>query len=217
MDKTKTIYERLLDVMVEVPAIAKSDRNEHQKFNFRGIDAVVNAVGPALRKHGVMVIPTVLQYDYSVEEFGQNRTKMGHVRVQVQYEFIGLAGDKVIAISVGEATDSGDKGTAKAMSVAFRTALLQTLCLPTDELDPDAYSYERSAPVVDKKEKPQKESAYQKFVAMLNNAPTLAELDIAISHIQQFFAQGNKLRDEEVVALRELVSDMRAKFERGGK
>lgn len=41
--------------------------------------------------------------------------------------------------------DSGDKATAKAMSVAFRTALLQALCLPTDEIDPDAESYERSS------------------------------------------------------------------------
>jgi hypothetical protein len=41
--------------------------------------------------------------------------------------------------------DSGDKATAKAMSVAFRTALLQSLSLPTDEVDPDAHSYERSS------------------------------------------------------------------------
>ena len=44
--------------------------------------------------------------------------------------------------------DAGDKATAKAMSVAFRTALLQSLCLPTDDIDPDAQSYERSEKVV---------------------------------------------------------------------
>jgi hypothetical protein len=45
---------------------------------------------------------------------------------------------------LGEAMDSGDKAVAKAMSVAFRIALLQALALPTDEPDPDSYSYERS-------------------------------------------------------------------------
>jgi hypothetical protein len=47
--------------------------------------------------------------------------------------------------------DAGDKATAKAMSVAFRTALLQSLSLPTDDVDPDAHSYERSsaAPEID--------------------------------------------------------------------
>jgi hypothetical protein len=44
----------------------------------------------------------------------------------------------------GEAFDSGDKATAKAMSVAFRIALLQGLSLPTDETDPDAQTYERA-------------------------------------------------------------------------
>jgi len=45
-----------------------------------------------------------------------------------------------------ESMDSGDKATAKAMSVAYRTALLQTLCLPTDDVDPDAETYVRSEP-----------------------------------------------------------------------
>ena len=42
-----------------------------------------------------------------------------------------------------EAWDSGDKAAPKAMSVAFRTALLQALALPTDDPDPDSQSYER--------------------------------------------------------------------------
>ncbi len=50
--------------------------------------------------------------------------------------------------------DGGDKATAKAMSVAFRIALLQALALPTSEPDPDSSSYERSprmtAPIRDK-------------------------------------------------------------------
>jgi hypothetical protein len=70
---------------------------------------------------------------------------MGHVRVKVTYTFIGVNGDTIKATVVGEAMDSGDKATAKAMSVAFRTALLQSLSLPTDEVDPDAHSYERSS------------------------------------------------------------------------
>jgi hypothetical protein len=67
------------------------------------------------------------------------------VKVKVTYTFIGASGDSIKATVVGEAMDSGDKATAKAMSVAFRTALLQALSLPTDEPDPDATSYERSS------------------------------------------------------------------------
>lgn len=138
------IYAKLAQVMDEVGAVRKTERNTNQQFNFRGIDAVVNAVSPALRKHGVVVVPSLHSIDYQTVEVGQNRTRMGHVRVQVSYTFAAADGSQVAAFVAAEAMDSGDKATAKAMSVAFRTALLQTLCLPTDETDPDAQSYERS-------------------------------------------------------------------------
>ena len=144
MDKLP-IAQALNEVMKAVGGIAKKDRNQSQGFNFRGIDSVVNAVSPQLQKFGVVVVPTVEDYSYDTVEIGRNRTAMGHVKVKVTYTFIGASGDAIKTTVVGEAMDSGDKATAKAMSVAFRTALLQALCLPTDEPDPDATSYERSS------------------------------------------------------------------------
>ena len=138
------VIKALSDVMAEVGAVKKGDFNEGQRFNFRGIDAVVNAVSPALRKHGVIVTPDVESIEYGTVEVGRNRTPMGHVRVVVRYTFTAGDGSSVTATVPGEAMDSGDKATAKAMSVAFRTALLQALCLPTDEPDPDSHSYERA-------------------------------------------------------------------------
>lgn len=143
--KNLPIAQALNEIMKEVGAVKKSDRNQSQGFNFRGIDAVVNAVSPALQKYGVIVFPTVEGYEYSTVEIGKNRTAMGHVKLKVTYTFIGANGDAIKTTVCAEAMDSGDKATAKAMSVAFRTCLLQTLALPTDEPDPDATSYERSS------------------------------------------------------------------------
>ncbi|CAB4156466.1 Essential recombination function protein [uncultured Caudovirales phage] len=143
-----TITQALNAIMKNVGAVRKGDRNQAQGFNFRGIDAVVNAVAPQLQEYGVIVYPTVEEYDYTNVEIGKNRTVMGHVKVKVTYTFVGQAGDAIKSTVVGEAMDSGDKATAKAMSVAFRTALLQTLSLPTDEPDPDSQTYERSEKVV---------------------------------------------------------------------
>jgi hypothetical protein len=145
MENKLPIAQALNEIMKAVGAIAKKDKNTAQGFNFRGIDSVVNAVSPALQKFGVVVVPSVEEYEYQTVEIGRNRTAMGHVRVKVTYTFIGANGDTINATVVGEAMDSGDKATAKAMSVAFRTALLQSLSLPTDEVDPDAISYERSS------------------------------------------------------------------------
>jgi len=142
-----SIYPALAAVMADVQAVAKRDRNTHQNFNFRGIDAVMNAVGPALRTHKVIVAPTVERVDYEHVKTttGKDATAC---RVQVTYTFYAEDGSHVATSVAGEAWDSGDKACPKAMSVAFRTALLQALCLPTDEPDPDEHVYER-ATVVD--------------------------------------------------------------------
>lgn len=144
-----TIYQALAAVMSDVQAVGKKERNQAQGFQFRGIDAVVNAVGPVLRTHGVIVVPQLVSSDYSTVEIGQKRTMMGHARIVVRYEFFGPEGDSITSTVAAEAMDSGDKATAKAMSVAFRTCLLQALCLPTDEPDPDHDLFERSAAELD--------------------------------------------------------------------
>ena len=138
------IFGALSAVMGEVSSVGKDERNAGQGFNFRGIDAVVNAVGPALRKHGVIVVPRVQSCDYGTIEIGEKRKATAHVRVVVEYIFIAQDGSTISCTTAGEAMDAGDKATAKAMSVAFRIALLQALALPTSEPDPDASSYERS-------------------------------------------------------------------------
>lgn len=141
------IQQSLIEVMKEVGAVGKNDRNTAQGFAFRGIDAVINAVSPAFQKHGVIVVPTVVDKETSMIESAKGKA-MTHVQLKVAYTFYGTEGDFLSATVYSEAMDYGDKATAKAMSVALRTALLQTLALPTDEPDPDAQSYERSATVI---------------------------------------------------------------------
>jgi hypothetical protein len=141
------IYAALGAVMKQVGAVKKGDRNKSQGYVFRGVDAVVNAVYPAMVEHGVIVQPNVRDFQYGSVEVGKDRTPMGHARVVVEYTFTSTEdGSAVITSAAGEAFDSGDKATPKAMSVALRTALLQSLMLPTDEPEPDSYSYERAAP-----------------------------------------------------------------------
>jgi hypothetical protein len=138
------IYPSLHAVMNAVQSVSKRDRNTHSNYNFRGIDAVMNAVGPALREHGVIVVPNVRDIEVSDTRTSQNKPAT-RVVVKVNYTFLSAKdGSSIVTCSVGEAMDSGDKATPKAMSVAFRTLLLQALCLPTDEPDPDSFTYEQA-------------------------------------------------------------------------
>lgn len=139
------IYAALAAVMADCDHVAKRDRNTQQNFAFRGIDAVVNAVGPILRKHRVIVAPALVSADYAPVTLSGGKVATS-CRVVAEYVFYAEDGSSITARVAAEAFDLGDKATPKAMSVAFRTALLQALALPTDEPDPDSQSYERAAP-----------------------------------------------------------------------
>lgn len=145
MSEGTSVVQALAAVMAEVQAVGKDGHNSSQNYAFRGIDGVMNAVGPALRKHGVVIVPTVLDSNYRDVEVGQRRTLMREVTVTVRYTVHGPTGDTISGVVCGESMDSGDKGTAKAFSVAYRTFLLQALTIPTHQPDPDEQTYERSA------------------------------------------------------------------------
>jgi hypothetical protein len=146
-EKPKNVIEAMLAVMREVTVLGKHERNTTpgQNYNFRGIDATVNALGPAMRKHGLVGIPTLLKVERRGVQTSQGKAQQAS-EVEVEYRFYGPGGvqDTVSAIVPGESWDSGDKGVSKAMSVAMRIALLQSFALPTDERDPDADTYERA-------------------------------------------------------------------------
>jgi len=138
-----TAREVILAVMQEVQGVAKRDRNSAQGFNFRGIDAVVNKVGPALRNAGGFILPEVKEVTHLTALTAKGST-VNVCHMTVQYGIYGLDGEPVVGIVHSESMDSGDKATAKALSVAMRSFLLQVLALPTDEPDPDSFSYEAS-------------------------------------------------------------------------
>jgi hypothetical protein len=134
---TDPIVTLLHKVMLEVTSIGKSDFNDFHKFNFRGIDTVLQHVGPAFRNHGIVVMPEVRNIE-SLELTSKENKRKRSVTLTVAYTFYGPAGDCITAVVPGEANDTEDKASSKAMSVAYRTALLQVLSVPTNERDPHA-------------------------------------------------------------------------------
>lgn len=147
-DETPTptlAVRKMLAVMNDVRELAKGEYNQQQQYRFRGVDAVMNAVGPAFRNHGIVVQSSVIEL--RVDSFQTSKgTVMNRAIVAVEFRFTADDESFVSAQSYGEASDTMDKSVPKAMSVAYRTALLQALCLPTHEQDPDqSESYERVA------------------------------------------------------------------------
>ena len=136
------IFESINKVMDDIGAIGKSTKNQQQGFMYRGIDAVMNALNPALVKHKVFVVPEVLEQTREERTSAKNTTLLYSI-IKVKYTFYAEDGSSVSATVIGEGMDSGDKATNKAMSIAFKYACFQVFCIPTEEMvDPDAEVHE---------------------------------------------------------------------------
>lgn len=193
-----TVYEAFSTVMGQVQGIRKGDRNNQQGFNFRGIDAVLNAVGPALREHGVVIVPQARNIEaerYQTAKGGQ----MKNVTVEMQYTVYGPEGDSFDGSAFGEAADAGDKAVSKAQSVAYRTFLLQSLTVPTDEPDPDASSHERSSePPFSSL--PAKREKVRKIAAEKQVSPAELKAQMAVEGITGKLDTGTEDQVDKVIA-----------------
>lgn len=127
------IFESINAVMKDCGYIAKSEKNPQQGYKFRGIDAVMNALNPALIKNKVFVVPEVLEQTREERHTAKGGLLIYSI-VKVRYTFFAEDGSSVQACVIGEGMDSGDKATNKAMSAAFKYACFQTFCIPTEEM-----------------------------------------------------------------------------------
>lgn len=132
------IYKKMSDVMKDVGAIGKDQKNTQQGFKFRGIDQFVNALYPALTKHGVFMSPRATSFTHELKDVVRGSGKAGvdkHVSIMMEYDFYAEDGSKVTVGPVpAEGLDSGDKATNKALSAALKYALIQTFSIPTEDM-----------------------------------------------------------------------------------
>jgi len=136
------IFETITAVMADIGAVGKTSKNQQQGFMFRGIDAVMNALAPALAKNKCFVVPEILEQTREERQSARGGTLLYSI-CKIKYTFYAEDGSNVSAVVIGEGMDSGDKATNKAMSIAFKYACFQVFCIPTEEMqDPDAECHE---------------------------------------------------------------------------
>lgn len=123
--------------------VGKNQRNTQQNFQYRGVDDVMDALAPSLSRHGLIIVPHVLLREV-VERESRSGGKLFHAVLQIEYDFIGVTDGSTQRVGpvYGEAMDSGDKATNKAMATAYKYACVQTFCIPITGDDPDEQSHE---------------------------------------------------------------------------
>ena len=141
------IYQAMAEILAEIPSIGKDNKNKEQGFKYRGIDDVYNGLHPLLAKHKVFMAPTVLSRA-SEERATKNGGALQCVTLSVEYRFFHADGSSISCTVMGEGRDTSDKAT-NAMAAAHKYALLQTFCIPTEDIgqdDPDAETPEPVQP-----------------------------------------------------------------------
>jgi hypothetical protein len=147
------VYKSINAVSAELAAtgIAKGRKNQQQGYSFRGIDEVLNALAPLLAKHHLVIAPRILERTVTERPSKSGGITFG-VCVRAEFDFIDAAdGSKHTVATYGEAMDSADKATNKAMSAAYKYAAFLTFCIPLEGADdadahsPDPAWHDRSA------------------------------------------------------------------------
>jgi hypothetical protein len=139
------VYKAINAVQAELSSvgITKDRRNmQGSGYNFRGIDDVYNAIAPLLAKHSLCILPRVLTRE-CVERASKSGGALFYVTVEVEFDFVSAEdGSKHTVKTFGEAMDSGDKATNKAMSAAYKYAAFQAFSIPTEaDNDADAHTH----------------------------------------------------------------------------
>lgn len=139
------VYQAINAVALEMSkvGIAKDRRNTQQGYQFRGIDDVYATMSPVLAKHGLCILPRMMART-CVERTTAKGGVLFYVTVEAEFDLVAAEdGSKHTIRTFGEAMDSADKATNKAMSAAYKYACFQAFAIPTEgDNDADAHSHE---------------------------------------------------------------------------
>lgn len=167
------VYKAIVAVAAEIAktGIGKTRSNVQQGYKFRGIDDVYNEIAPLLAKYGLCILPRVLRREVT-ERQTQKGGVLFNVIVEVEFDFIAAVdASKHTVKTFGEAMDSADKATNKAMSAAYKYAAFQAFCIPTEgDNDGDATTPDEVIP---------SENLDQSILDAISGAQTMADLQSA--------------------------------------
>lgn len=139
-EKQPKVYAAIAAVAAELAeqGIAKEQVNQGQHYNFRGIDDVLNALAPLLAKHKLLILPRMVSRECVEHDTKSGGGTLFRVTVRGEFDFVSAEdASKHTVAMYGEAMDTGDKATNKAMSAAYKYAAFQAFCIPVDVEDAD--------------------------------------------------------------------------------
>jgi hypothetical protein len=143
--KELNLYQKLLKITEAIGKIEKTGRNNMQNYTFIEQSKIVGELRPLLAEYGVFIKPETISRDVERYEVTRSNGKQGvDVHVTVNSKFTVINADKpdeqmICEWDAGEAIDSSDKATNKAVTASNKTFLMKLFNI-SDQDDGDANS-----------------------------------------------------------------------------
>lgn len=204
MSETSGVVDAMLRVMSEVGAIGKNRKAPGLNYAFRGIDDILPEIQPLAVKHGVLMTHEVIERERETVTL-KSGSQMFSVRLLVRHTFRHADGSSVVSTSLGEAMDSGDKASNKAMTAALKVTLTTSFLIPTHEVDRDT---EEASPEIGKP-KPATRAAPPVAV----KREKTAEAPISVTDFARPLAGDPDLLAREVALLAGLIQTAKSRAE----
>jgi hypothetical protein len=162
--------------------IAKAHLNEADEYKYRTIDDLLDRLAPLMAKHRLCVLPRALERTQR-ERADEGQHLLLHVSLKMAFSLTSVDdGSSHIVEAYGEAFDASDKATAKAMSAAYKSAMVQTFCIPISGAeDPD-----RTSPrVASRRHSPEPVHGWEQWARDIEDIVSLCESEVAIELVQE--------------------------------
>ncbi len=179
-----SVYAAINAISAELAqhGIAKSHVNEADDYRYRSIDDLLDRLAPLLAKHRLCVLPRVKKRTIA-ERQDEGQRLLFHVSLKVAFTLTSVDdGPSHVVEAYGEALDASDKATAKAMSAAYKSAMIQTFCIPlAGSEDPD-----RASPrATSRTHVPEPVQGWEQWARDIEDIVGVCESDSAIELVQE--------------------------------
>lgn len=137
-ETTTSVYAAIANVAAAMCAKGvgknrKADTGRGGSYAFRGIDDFYNALAPELAAAKLCILPRCTARETSERKKADGGALFFTV-VTMEFDFVSAEdGSKhTVGPFYGEAMDSGDKATNKAMSAAYKYCVMQAFAIPVE-------------------------------------------------------------------------------------
>lgn len=179
-----SVYSAINAITAELAmsGIAKNRTNEVDDYKYRSIDDMLDRLAPLLAKHRLCVLPRATER-HLLERADEQQRLVLHVALKVAFNLTSVEdGSTHVVEAFGEALDAGDKATAKAMSAAYKSAMVQTFCIPVcGAEDADRSTYRLNPKTV----RPEPPQGWRQWCLDVEDIVSLCESEQAISSVQE--------------------------------